>query len=1047
VTVSSNVKWPRRASGVLVAAALIGGALTSAPVSAYSVATEAEPFAKVYEKVLYGDFITVGNGNLKCPTTPSPLLSPQPSCEGGADRLNDAVNDAYDMQYVDVDSDGSTSNSSSARLTVPAGATVDYARLHWAGNTGEVTLPNGDPYTPACSYNAFSLNDPAVLPAGEPGTRSLRVTVGSGATESVPPQTFVGEPAPEPAQARYYSASADISTMFTTVPSGTPVDVTVGDIWTPQGLNCFGGWSLTVVFEFPGPDPVYAPAPRAVHIFDGHVRQDATASTTTVPINGFSYAGGPVRVGNTAYEGDWGIGGDQFLVNGTPVAEPSTGDYGNYFLSGTEGALNPNVLNNFSVDAKTAVLPDGLIPVGATSLDFGLVTTGDSYLEQQLALSIPLPELVVEKEVCRVSDAVACGPGGQGEWTDAALFPVGSTAYWRVTVRNPSTVDIADIVLDDPAAPACETAAGTFTLTAGQSVVFHCSSANLTDAVTNTATARFVPPGSPSGTRPLRSAPASAKADVYGVSLVKEVCQSSIPVDCGLNGVGPWSSTATIPMGGTAYWRIRIVDIGSVPVQGIQFDDPGESSCVIQSRDVAATFTYYCTSVDITSTRTNTATASFARPGAPPEAPRETTPPSSATVFIADLSLVKQVCAISDEVACAADGPGPWLKNAAVASGATAYWRMTVANLGEVPITGIMVDDVSEASCTAGPFDLAVATTRVIGCSTTNVTASKTNTATARYPRPGAPQGSPEITTEPDSATANIHRLEVVKSACQSLDELDCEGDGPWASAAAIPSGGTAFWRIVITNTGEVDLDEINLADGLEQSCVDNAGPPFSLAPAGTKTVYCSTTGVVERTANTAFAAYTPPNGAPTTSSPSEAVVDVSDVVVVKEVCLFSNSEDCDADGPDTWAKEADVDLGGTVHWRISVTNAGGAHVSGVVVHDSVEPDCETQAGVFDLEAGSKKWVRCSTDGVADDFVNTATASYHLTGVQGEAAAFVTPPDSARALPRPVDPLSGDPGPEGSPLALTGASVLTLGVLGLGSLVLGAGLVRRARRK
>ncbi|HEY3606322.1 MAG TPA: hypothetical protein VGL06_02430, partial [Pseudonocardiaceae bacterium] len=1016
----SSVFLPRALRSLAVVALTVCSAIPLVSSPGIAHAEVIQPFTQTYNKVIYGDFVTIGNGNMECPSTASPYPTPQPSCAGGADRTNNAVNDEYDMRYADVDADPLTFNSSISQVTVPTGATVDFARLYWAGDTGEVTQGNGVPFTPGCSANAVSLDDPATLPPGSPATQATRVTVGAGGTQSIAPQTFVSEPVPNANQPQYYSASADITSMFTGVTTGAPVHVTVGNIWAPQGLNCFGGWSLTVVYAFPGPDPTYAPTPRKVYVYDGHVRQDSTAPVTTVPIAGFQYSGGSVKLGGTAFEGDWGINGDQFQVNGTPLGEPSTGDPNNYFISDAQGEVDPAPLNNFSVDAKIVQLPKGALAVGATSMNLGLATSGDSFLATQLALSVPTPTLTLTKEVCQSTDPAQCASTGAGPWGKSTTIPAGSTAYWRITVTNPSTVDIGNATVDDPAEPGCVSAAGTFTVPASQSVQFYCSTVNVTVADTNTATALFVPPGAPPDTRPLRSAPDSATVDVYGLTITKEVCQSLNPADCGTGGTGPWAASATVPSGSTAYWRITVTDTGSVPVTGVVLNDPAEPSCTLAAtvvRPAAAAQTVYCATPNVTSSMTNTVTASFVPPNSPPGTPPVTTPPASATVTVTDLALAKEVCASTDSAACGQGGAGPWVKAATIPSGGTARWRITVTNTGAADLSGITLNDATAPSCVAaaGSFGLAAGQSTAFYCESDNVTAPTTNTATASYLPPTAPAGTPLVTTPPDSATVAVYGLTALKQTCSSLDPVQCEqglscgvskhqacggGTGPWVTSATIPAGSTAFWRITVTNTGSVPIAGITLADQIEPTCASTAGT-FALAPGASTQFFCSTADVTTDTANSVTASYpppgAPPGGPPVVTPSSTAAVVVSDLAVTKQVCQSTNAADCAAGGAGPWVSDASLPSGANVFWRIMVTNTGGADLTGITLADPAELTCGSAAGSFDLAIGATDSFYCSTSDVTGPMTNTVSASYVPPGAPPDTTPVVVGPATATA--------------------------------------------------
>lgn len=128
------------------------------------------------------------------------------------------------------------------------------------------------------------------------------------------------------------------------------------------------------------------------------------------------------------------------------------------------------------------------------------------------------PVVTANKEICASKTASHCGPGGSGPWAKKA--PVGTlgllnaTAYWRITVTNQGPVAITDAHVVDYVEPACEAAAGTFTLQPGETKRFYCSTyAFLTlFPMTNEAKAKYTPRNSPAATPPSYSAWSSATA-------------------------------------------------------------------------------------------------------------------------------------------------------------------------------------------------------------------------------------------------------------------------------------------------------------------------------------------------------------------------------------------------------------------------------------------------------------------------------------------------------------------------------------------------------
>lgn len=214
--------------------------------SSDSPTAAAEVWHTQFDEAVYGDVAVVGNAVLTCPTPeqagPDPKYLPQ-SCVDGLNRKGhgpSAQNNGHRMMWADVDDDPQTFNSSSARLDIQAGAAIAYAKLGWAGNATcrDATAPPGG------AQDAVTFN----------GTR-------------VTPGRFVRDSPDDlsPADNAFYSAEADVTRLL----QGTTV--TVGNVWTPQGFDCFGGWSLTVVWKFAGPTAT-TPARRHVSVHGGHVR-------------------------------------------------------------------------------------------------------------------------------------------------------------------------------------------------------------------------------------------------------------------------------------------------------------------------------------------------------------------------------------------------------------------------------------------------------------------------------------------------------------------------------------------------------------------------------------------------------------------------------------------------------------------------------------------------------------------------------------------------------------------------------------------------------
>lgn len=320
----------------------------------------AEVWRTQFDEAVYGDVTVVGNTVLTCPTPeqagPAPKYPPQ-SCVDALQRKGhgpSAQNNGHRMSWTDTDDDPKTFNSSSAKLTIPEKAVIAYAKLGWAGSATchHAEAPPGKPQDPV-TFNGTSVSpDRFVIDAD---TELSHTDTG------------------------FYSAEADVTRHL------TGPGVTVGNVWAPQGFDCFGGWSLTVVWKFPHATAA-APAKRHVAVHGGHVRLHTTTPTLRTPIAPTHPAGGVVRLGITAYEGDWATDGDQLLVNDTSIAGR------NVFVSSAQGAAHPN---NMSVDARTLTLPENVLKPGTKSAELTFKRSEDAYLVQNVAWSFPLPELTL----------------------------------------------------------------------------------------------------------------------------------------------------------------------------------------------------------------------------------------------------------------------------------------------------------------------------------------------------------------------------------------------------------------------------------------------------------------------------------------------------------------------------------------------------------------------------------------------------------------------------------------------------------------------------
>ncbi|MGW5868716.1 DUF7927 domain-containing protein [Streptomyces sp. NPDC055239] len=401
----------------MATAGLAAGALSAAAV-APAAADVIEPFAKRYDESLYGDFKTIGNTVMGCPTTPADMAA---RCATAADGEGRDNNNTFVMRRINTAGMDPDHGSSTGRVAIPPGAKVAYARLFFGGNDGTYKGPSGAQLK-RCDISGADVNPSP----GDPLDAVPSVSVAGATPSKVTPANMVGDPASANGP-HYYTGEADVTGLFSGITGdGTPMPVAVGDIWAPTGKGCVAGWSLTVVYKYDAPDEQYAPDRRNVYVYGGHVLQRSTSPATSVKVDGFYRTDGKPRASVTAYEGDWNTPGDRFAVGGQNITESHTGNTNNFFISEDDGALDPRMTNNLSIDAKEFDVTGGStratpaaapaaepIPVGSTSTTLSFSTKGDTYVPSALALSVPVPDL----EVTKTASPKKVKPGGTLTYT------------------------------------------------------------------------------------------------------------------------------------------------------------------------------------------------------------------------------------------------------------------------------------------------------------------------------------------------------------------------------------------------------------------------------------------------------------------------------------------------------------------------------------------------------------------------------------------------------------------------------------------------------
>ncbi|MFD8596575.1 hypothetical protein ACFV1L_16400 [Kitasatospora sp. NPDC059646] len=458
-----------------------------------------------------------------------------------------------------------------------------------------------------------------------------------------------------------------------------------------------------------------------------------------------------------------------------------------------------------------------------------------------------------------------------------------------------------------------------------------------------------------SNTVTLQVAPSPECAPVLNV--VKEVCTSDSPGDCGPGGPGPWGPVTTVPPGATAFWRITVINPGPVEVNGITLTDDVTPSCAaaagVFDLPPGAVHEVFCELPGITETTTNIVFAAFRGP----DGSEHVTPPAEATAE------VKGVGALGIEKI--ADGPGPFQV------GDLVPYTYTVTNTGTVVLHNITVHDDHIAGVTC---DITVLSP---GQSTLCHGLYMVTPADAELGKvyniahaSGVDDQGQEINSPPAEASVPVEGEAVLAI------EKRADSAGPFHAGDKVP------YTYTVTNTGTAPVHALTIADDriVVTSCdVTDLFPGQSTLCHGSYVV-TEEDAKAGHVTNIAHAEGTDPLGRTVISPPAEATVPVvgEGLLVIEKTA--------DSAGP--------FRLGETVDYTYTVTNTGTAAVHNLTVVDdrvsSVTCDTTTlNPGQSTLCRGS--YVVTAADVTAGHVTNTA----HAEGTDPLGQQVTSPPTVA----------------------------------------------------
>jgi uncharacterized repeat protein (TIGR01451 family) len=465
--------WRPLAALALLAVPLIGA--TSIEPSLAQGVPDAHDFVRpVFSADARGDIATIGNVTTTCdPTYENDRWSTAESaaaCLGatsgatGLVRHDGApmppINNRLSMRYVDVDEDATTFASSTADLTIPEGATVLWAGLHWNGATevpaADQLYGSSDQTAPVAEGSRFRVR------LRTPATSSY-VALDAAPADGVQRDTWDDT---NPGGTTSYGGFVDVTEL---VRAGGAGRYAVADVQSCTGFGgCFGSWSLTVAFA------QESLPPRNLNVWHGW---QLTTPTVADGAQEFEVDGiepppsGPVsaRIGVVQADGDRGLGPDSLDISSPssptwrtfetvdrPLA-PGEDDWFNSTVTvfgarRTAATASPNLLANLNHDIAL-VEDDEVIGNDDRSFRFRIQTASSESLYSQVvhsAVEIYAPEIAIDKEVA---------PGGP-------VAP-GAEVTWTLRVRNAGIDPIRAATVTDPLPAGLELVPGSIRYSAG----------------------------------------------------------------------------------------------------------------------------------------------------------------------------------------------------------------------------------------------------------------------------------------------------------------------------------------------------------------------------------------------------------------------------------------------------------------------------------------------------------------------------------------------------------------------------------------------------
>lgn len=896
------------------------------------------PFSSRFSVNDDGAITMAANTVMSCPTGASNCDAARNEPLSNTAQSTALDNGAFNMAYVDIDSDSTTFDSSSADLSVPSGATVLFAGLYWSGESS------------SAARSAVKFRAP-----GDAGYSTV--------TGSVDTSTSLG----------FYQGFADVTAKVKAAGAGT---YTVANVAATQGTNQYGGWALVVAYHDP------AAPPRNLTVFDGLTSINGSTGAT-INVSGFKTpATGPVStdLGFVAWEGDRNIAGDQASFNGHVLSDagnPATNFFnGSITNHGADVATRaPDYLNNLGVDADVLALPAGDLANGATTASIGLTTSGDVYAPgvATFATDLYAPKIDQTKTVSDVTH-----PGG----------PVqeGDTLRYTISGSNDGQDGATSFVLTDPI-PANTTYAAS-NLSSGTGNVSYDSVnnrvvANLGSGATATAGGRVGPGDSysvtvdvvvgdtiPDGTEIDDTATANYTAQNLGSPLTTATSAPTLTVAAPDLAISKsHSPTGTIDAGTDVTYSLDVKNVGSADSHGtISVNDSLPAGLTLSSASGSGwdcTGTVTCTRTDAIAAGDDTTitvvahvsssysgdtvhnTATVSAPGDANPA-NDSATDSGGTAHHADLSLK-----------VGADHPS-------VNVGDQVTYTLTAHNGGPSDASGVAIADTlptgmdyvsDDGGCTQSGTAVNCDVGNLASGDSASVhvvaqaNSSAAGTTVTNEATVSGAQDDPDTSNNGDSANVDVTSADLAVTA--TLDPADpVAGQGEDVKIDAVNNGPSPATGVVLTSTLPAGLNDVTAtADGGVNCTVSDTTITCPVGPlASGNHVHLDVHGTVGGKATTVSAT--------AAVQGSEFDPDTTNNAAPVSAPVTGSADLSLTEAPD----RSTAPQGSVVTYTLTASNAGPSDATGVqivdhlpsgVTFDSADPGCVNASGTVTCTIGT----------------------------------------------------------------------------------------------